>query len=71
MLIKIKPLYLFYNQNINTMKVVVNNIAKDKAKKVMDALFECMNDKNLSKEERKQYYQDYLEVSANYLILCR
>jgi hypothetical protein len=53
------------------MKVVVNNIAKDKAKKVMDALFECMNDKSLSKEERKQYYQDYLEVSANYLILCR
>ena len=53
------------------MKVVVNNIAKDKAKKIMDALFECMNDKNLSKEERKQYYQDYLEVSANYLILCR
>ncbi|CAB4153179.1 hypothetical protein UFOVP603_47 [uncultured Caudovirales phage] len=53
------------------MEVVVNNIAKDKAKKVMDALFECMNDKSLSKEERKQYYQDYLEVSANYLILCR
>ena len=22
-------------------------------------------------KERKQYYQDYLEVSANYLILCR
>ena len=53
------------------MKTAVNNIAKDKAKKVMDALFECMNDKSLSKEERKQYYQDYLEVSANYLILCR
>ena len=53
------------------MEAVVNNIAKDKAKKVMDALFECMNDKSLSKEERKQYYQDYLEVSANYLILCR
>ena len=53
------------------MEAVVNNIAKDKAKKVMDALFECMNDKSLSKEERKQYYQDYLEFSANYLILCR
>lgn len=53
------------------MEAVVNNTAKDKAKKVMDALFECMNDKSLSKEERKQYYQDYLEVSANYLILCR
>ena len=53
------------------MEAVVNNIAKDKAKKVMDALFECMNDKSLSKEERKQYYQDYLEVSANFLILCR
>ena len=53
------------------MKLVVDNIAKDKAKKIMDALFECMNDKSLSKEERKQYYQDYLEVSANYLILCR
>ena len=53
------------------MEAVVNNIAKDKAKKVMDALFECMNDKSLSKEERKQYYKEYLEVSANYLILCR
>ena len=53
------------------MELVVDNIAKDKAKKVMDALFECMNDKSLSKEERKQYYQNYLEVSANYLILCR
>ena len=53
------------------MELVVDNIAKDKAKKVMDALFECMNDKSLSKEERKKYYQDYLEVSANYLILCR
>lgn len=53
------------------MEVVVNNIAKDKAKQVMDALFECMNDKILSKEERKQYYKEYLEVSTNYLILCR
>lgn len=53
------------------MKLVVDNIAKDKAKKIMDALFECMNDKNLSKEERQEYYKEYLEVSANYLILCR
>ena len=53
------------------MAVVENNIAKDKAKQVMDVLFECMNDKNLSKEERQQYYKEYLEVSANYLILCR
>lgn len=53
------------------MKVVVNNIAKDKAKQIMDALFECMNDKNLSKEERQQYYKEYLEVSANFLMLCR
>jgi len=53
------------------MELVVDNIAKDKAKKVMDALFECMNDKSLSKEERKQYYKEYLKVSSNYLILCR
>ena len=53
------------------MKLVVDNIAKDKAKKIMDALFECMNDKSLSKEERQEYYKEYLEVSANYLILCR
>ena len=53
------------------MKLVVDNIAKDKAKKIMNALFECMNDKNLSKEERQEYYKEYLEVSANYLILCR
>lgn len=53
------------------MKLVVDNIAKDKAKKIMDALFDCMNDKNLSKEERQEYYKEYLEVSANYLILCR
>lgn len=53
------------------MNLIVDNIAKGKAKKIMDALFECINDKNLSKEERKQYYKQYLEVSANYLILCR
>ena len=33
--------------------------------------FEYETDKNLSKEERQQYYKDYLQVSANYLILCR
>ena len=56
---------------LKVMTLVVDNIAKDKAKKIMDALFECMNDKNLSKEERQEYYKEYLEVSANYLILCR
>jgi hypothetical protein len=50
---------------------VVNNIAKDKTKQVIDALFECMNDKNLSNKERQKYCKEYLEVSANYLILCR
>ncbi|MFY8170439.1 MAG: hypothetical protein ACOVK2_04910 [Candidatus Fonsibacter sp.] len=53
------------------MELVVDNIAKDKSKKVMDALFLCMNDEKLSKQERQQYYKEYLEVSANYLILCR
>jgi hypothetical protein len=46
------------------MKVVVNNIAKDKTKQVIDALFECMNDKNLSNKERQKYYKEYLEVST-------
>jgi len=62
---------IFVETNKENMELVVDNIAKDKAKKVMDALFECMNDKSLSKEERKQYYKEYLKVSSNYLILCR
>jgi hypothetical protein len=53
------------------MKVVVNNKAKNEAKKVMDALMACVQDSKLSKQERNSYYAEYLKVSANYLILSR
>lgn len=53
------------------MKVVVNNKAKNEAKKVMDHLLKCIQDTKISAKERKEYYSEYLKISANYLILSR
>lgn len=59
------------NKNENNMKIVVNNKAKNKAKKIMDLLMNCINDPKLSTKERNKYYSEYLKVSANYLILSK
>ena len=58
-------------QNLKIMKVVVNNKAKNEAKKVMDHLLKCIQDTKISAKERKEYYSEYLKISANYLILSR
>jgi len=51
------------------MKIVVNNLKKEKStKEIMDLLFACINDKNISKEDRKFYYSEYLKLSAIYLL---
>jgi hypothetical protein len=53
------------------MKVVVNNKAKNKAKNVMDALMNLIQDPKTSAKDKKEYYSEYLKISANYLILSR
>lgn len=42
-----------------------------KAKAAMEHLMECVEDETIPKEEREAYYSDYLQVSANYLVLVR
>jgi hypothetical protein len=53
------------------MKIVVNNTAKNKCKETMDLLLQCVKDKTISAQERKQYYSEYLQLSANYLQLSK
>jgi hypothetical protein len=55
------------------MKIVVNNkaITKDKLKKVMDCLMNIIQDPKTSAKDRKEYYSEYLKISADYLILSR
>jgi hypothetical protein len=45
--------------------------AKQEAKQIMDLLMECILDKNISIEDRKKYYADYIKISTNYLILSK
>lgn len=53
------------------MKVVANNIDVNKCKSVMDALMNLIKDKSTSAIDKKQYYKEYLELSANFLIISR
>ena len=53
------------------MKVVANNIEVNKCKEVMKALMVLIKDKNTSAADKKAYYSDYLQLSANFLILSR
>jgi hypothetical protein len=53
------------------MKIVSNNTEANKTKKFMDLLLACSKDKTLTVKERNQYYSDYLQLSANYIILSR
>lgn len=53
------------------MKVVANNKVKIKCKETMDLLLNCIKDKSITAQERKQYYSEYLQLSANYLILSK
>ena len=49
------------------MKVVANNIDKNKCKEVMNALLVCVKDKSISVEKRNEYYSEYLKLAGNYL----
>lgn len=53
------------------MKVVSNNIEVNKCKSVMTALMNLIKDKKTSTTEKKKYYKEYLELSANFLIMSR
>ena len=53
------------------MKVVVNNLDLNKCKSVMDALMVLIKDSKTSQADKKQYYSDYLQLSANYIKLSR
>jgi len=53
------------------MKVVINNIELNKCKEVMKSLMILIKDSKTSIEDKKQYYSDYLQLSANSLILSR
>ena len=65
--------YLQYNKQLKT-KIMTNEtleLAKQNAKQIMDLLMECILDKNISIEDRKKYYADYIKISTNYLILSK
>lgn len=53
------------------MKVVSNNIELNKCKEVMKSLMILIKDSKTSIEDKKQYYSDYLQLSANSLIMSR
>lgn len=53
------------------MKVVANNIELNKCKEVMKSLMILIKDSKTSIEDKKQYYSDYLQLSANSLIMSR
>ena len=53
------------------MKLVSNNLDLNKCKEVMKSLMVLIKDSKTSKEEQKQYYSEYLQLSANLLILSR
>ena len=49
------------------MKIVANNIEKNKCKEVMNALLVCVKDKSISIAQRNEYYSEYLQLASNYL----
>jgi len=53
------------------MKVVANNIELNKCKEVMKSLMILIKDSRTSAEDKKQYYSDYIQLSANMLIISR
>lgn len=42
-----------------------------KLKKIMSALLACVQDKNISIQERNKYYSEYLQFSQNLLLLSK
>ena len=53
------------------MKVVANNIELNKCKEVMKCLMNVIKDSKTSAEDKKKYYSEYLQLSANLLIMSR
>lgn len=53
------------------MKVVANNIDLNKCKEVMKNLMNVIKDSKTSAEDKKKYYSEYLQLSANFLIMSR
>ena len=53
------------------MKVVANNIEVNKCKEVMKCLMDLIKDPKTSAEDKKDYYTEYIQLSANLLILSR
>jgi len=53
------------------MKVVANNIELNKCKEVMKSLMLLIKDSKTNTEDKKQYYSEYLQLSANSLIMSR
>lgn len=43
----------------------------ENTKAIMNALLECIKDKNISAKERNEYYKEYVSLAANLLILSR
>jgi len=42
-----------------------------KIKTTMDHLMVCIKDQSVSAADKKEFYADYLQLSANYLIMMR
>jgi len=65
-------LYLYNKiKQIGIMKVAANNIELNKCKEVMKSLMVLIKDSKTNIEDKKQYYSEYLQLSANSLIMSR
>jgi hypothetical protein len=53
------------------MKIAANNLELNKCKEVMNALMVLIKDSKTSREDKKQYYSEYLQLAANSLIMSR
>jgi len=43
----------------------------ENTKKIMNLLLECVKDKNISIQERNQYYSEYLQLAQNLIKLSK
>ena len=54
----------------NIMKTVKTPTIEN-TKKIMNLLLECVKDKNISIQERNQYYSEYLQLAQNLIKLSK
>lgn len=50
------------------MQIVVNNTKIKSTKEMMNLLMNCIKDSNVSNQDKKFYYSEYLKLSKIYLI---